>query len=152
MIWLTSTVTKLQDVGSNRIYHWPQILSNGPGFLGFGQCIKSIKAPEGGLHSPPTYSFPLYDYDPCISRMVNISTTTPQLKAAKAVVEAYGSRDLKNTSIFAKNFKFQSFPKTTDHYEETKAEHFQNYGGVLASYAKMDVSIQLRVPCFKLPG
>jgi len=74
--------------------------------------------------------------------MVNINATTPQLKAAKSVVEAYGSRDLKGSgSIFAKNFKFQSFPQTADHREETKGQHFQNYGGVLSSYAKMDTII-----------
>lgn len=74
---------------------------------------------------------------------VNIDATTPQLKAAKAVVEAYSSRDLSNSeSLFSKDFKFQSFPKSTEHHEETKGQHFQNYEGVLSSYAKMEVSIQ----------
>ena len=74
--------------------------------------------------------------------MVNINATTPQLRVAKAVVEAYGTRNLKNLEpIFAKNFKFQSFPQTTDHRQETKEQHFQNYGGVFSSYTKMDVSI-----------
>ena len=79
--------------------------------------------------------------------MVNINATTPQLKAAKAVVEAYSSCDLSDSeSLFSKDFKFQSFPKSTEHHEETKGQHFQNYGGVLSSYAKMEVSVQRADP------
>ena len=86
--------------------------------------------------------YPSYERSPHIFRMVNINATTPQLKAAKAVLEAYSSLNLKSSElIFAKNFRYQTFPKTTDHHEETKEEHFQKYKGVLAPYAKMDVCI-----------
>lgn len=72
--------------------------------------------------------------------MVNINATTPQLKLVKSVVEAYRSRDLVSSgSIFSKNFKFQSFPKTPDHVEETKGQHLENYGGLLSSFTKMEV-------------
>lgn len=75
--------------------------------------------------------------------MVNLDATTPQLKVVQSVVESYSSRDLENSaSIFSKDFKFQSYPKTTYHVEETKAEHFKKYGGVFPSYAKVEVSIQ----------
>ena len=76
--------------------------------------------------------------------MVNLNATSPQLKAVKSVVEIYGSRDLNSGSTFSKDFKFQSFPKTPDHVEETRGEHFKNYGGVLSSYAGMEVSAQHR--------
>jgi hypothetical protein len=73
--------------------------------------------------------------------MVNLNATTPQLKAVKRAVETYGSRDLSSGSIFSKDFKFQSFPKTPDHVEETKDKHVKKYGGVLSSYASMEVGI-----------
>lgn len=79
--------------------------------------------------------------------MVTIDATTPQLKVVKSVVEAYASRDLNSSaSIFSKDFKFQSFPKTAAHIEETKGKHFNNYGGVLSSYDRVEVSIQRRRP------
>ena len=79
--------------------------------------------------------------------MVNIDATTPRLKAAKRVVDAYSSRDLvKSGSVFSKDFKFQSFPRTPNHVEETKEEHFKNYRDVLSSYVKTEVSIPHRIP------
>ena len=75
--------------------------------------------------------------------MVVINPTTPQLKAAQRVVDAYGPRNFKDSeSVFSENFKFQSFPKTANHVEETKEEHFKNYRSVLSSYARKEVGIQ----------
>jgi hypothetical protein len=88
-------------------------------------------------------------YKPHVPRMVNLNATTPQLKAVKRVVDTYGSRDLNSATIFSKNFKFQSFPKTTDHVEEAKGEHVNNYGGVVSSYATMEVSIWSRRQTYK---
>lgn len=74
--------------------------------------------------------------------MVNLNPTTPQLKAVRTVVDTYASRDLNSSTIFSKNFKYQSFPKTADHVEETRDVHFQKYESVLSSYAKKVVSVR----------
>lgn len=44
--------------------------------------------------------------------MVNIDTTTPQLKAVKQIVDAITSRDLTTLELpFSKDFSFKTFPE-----------------------------------------
>ena len=105
--------------------------------------IRSYCRATSTLSQP--HPLPLHEHKPYLSRMVNLNGTTPQLKAAKRVVDAYSSRDLTNSgSVFSKDFKFQSFPKASEHVQETKGGHFQKYDPILGSFAKMEVRITLR--------
>jgi len=75
--------------------------------------------------------------------MVNLNATSPQLAVVKSVVDAFSSCDITNNeSFYSKDFKFQSFPKTVDHVEEAKEEHFKNYGGVVSTYTRSDPVFQ----------
>ena len=75
--------------------------------------------------------------------MANGDTTSPQMKLISKLLSDYGTRDLSDVGRFlSKDFKFQSFPETTNHPEETRGEHLENWGGTLASFAKMEVRTQ----------
>ena len=85
--------------------------------------------------------------------MVNIDATTPQLKLAKQLVEAYTSRDIdKVASLISKDFKLQTFPKTTDLPDEAGGAHIQKYGPILAALTKVEVRTQHQRMPFKFPG
>ena len=72
--------------------------------------------------------------------MINIDATTPQLKLAKDVTEAYLSRNLTSVAPYlSKNFTYQTFPKIADLPEVTKGGHVETYGAVLASFTQADV-------------
>jgi hypothetical protein len=76
--------------------------------------------------------------------MANFDVSTPQLKLVKQWIDAFSVLDTsKMDSLLCRNFKYQSFPKTIDVPEQTKAGFIQWFGGVFASMTKMKVSIQL---------
>ena len=69
--------------------------------------------------------------------------TTPQLKAAKDLFDAYCSRDIKNVEpLISKDFKFQTFPKIAEHPNEAKDAHFERYGKLLSKMSKVEVRLQ----------
>ena len=77
--------------------------------------------------------------------MVNIISTTPQLKVTKDLLDAYYTRDARNLEpLMSRNFKYQNYPKVADHPEENKEEHLKKYGAILASFPAVKVCIQRR--------
>ena len=75
--------------------------------------------------------------------MTNSDTPSPQMELILKLLSDYSTRDLSDVGQFlAKDFKYQTFPETVNHPEETKGEHLENWGGILASFAKMEVRIQ----------
>ncbi|KAF9779190.1 hypothetical protein BJ322DRAFT_1113547 [Thelephora terrestris] len=70
-----------------------------------------------------------------------INPTTPQLKAVKNFIDAYLTRDVKNVEpLISKDFKFQTFPKITEHPDEAKDAHFERYGPILTSLTKLEIT------------
>lgn len=78
--------------------------------------------------------------------MINIDATTPQLKATKKWIDTVCSLDIsKVVPLVSKNFKYQSFPKSTDLPEvdeQTKEAHIQWLGGLMTSITKFEVCPQ----------
>lgn len=69
-----------------------------------------------------------------------INPTTPQLKAVKNLFDAYCTLDVKNVEpLISKGYMFQTFPKITEHPDEVKDAHFERYGKLLSSMAKLEV-------------
>jgi len=75
--------------------------------------------------------------------MVNVNATTPQLKAVKNYLDAYTSLDVNNVErVLSKNFKFQTFPETTDLPEQAKGAYIERFRRASTLMTKMDVRIR----------
>jgi hypothetical protein len=75
--------------------------------------------------------------------MANFDASTPQLNVIKNWIDATSVLDTgKYDMVLARNFKYQSFPKTVDVPEMTKGKMVQWVAGVFASMTKMEVRIQ----------
>ena len=58
-----------------------------------------------------------------------VNANAPQLKAAQKWIDAYVALDAeKINTVFSKNYKHQTFPKSLGLPEETKEEYFQRFG------------------------
>jgi hypothetical protein len=80
-----------------------------------------------------------------------INPTTPQLKAAKNLMDAYLTLDVKNVKPFvSKDFKFQTFPKIDQHPVEARDAHFERYGALFSSLRKIEVRLQRRETVIKV--
>jgi hypothetical protein len=87
----------------------------------------------------------LHEHEHHTSRMVNFDASTPQLKVVKNWIDAYLTFDIKNVEPpISKNFQYQAFPETTDLPKETKENHIERYGEILAGTSKAEVRIQHR--------
>ena len=72
--------------------------------------------------------------------MADINTTTPQLKAVKRWIDAYASFDIqKIDSLFSRNFKHQTLPKSLGRAEETREDYIARLGGVLPMFTSFRV-------------
>jgi hypothetical protein len=88
-------------------------------------------------------------HKPHALRMANFEAGTPQLEVAKKWFDAVGVLDTgKIDSLLSRNFKYQSFPKTIDVPELTKAKYIQWFGGTFTSMTKIEVRIQRRRTTF----
>lgn len=75
--------------------------------------------------------------------MANFEASTPQLSVIKKWIDAYTSLDISKVEpLLAKNYQHQSFPESTDAPDETKGEHIQKWGQILAAAAKLEVRIR----------
>ena len=72
--------------------------------------------------------------------MADINTTTPQLKAVKRWIDAYASLDIqKIDSLFSRNFKHQTLPKSLGRDEETREDYIVRLGRVLPMFTSFRV-------------
>lgn len=77
--------------------------------------------------------------------MANFEASTPQLSVIKKWIDAYTSLDVSKVEpLLAKNYQHQSFPESTDLPDETKGQHIQKWGEILAAAAKLEVRIRCR--------
>jgi hypothetical protein len=75
--------------------------------------------------------------------MSNFEASTPQLSVIKKWIDAYTSLDISKVEpLLAKNYQHQSFPESPDAPNETKGEHIQKWGEILAAAAKLEVRIR----------
>jgi hypothetical protein len=86
--------------------------------------------------------------------MVDIDfTTSPQLKVVKALIDAYCSLELSNVlALLSKNYKFETFPKISDHPEETRERHIDKYGRILSLFTVLEVRSRSQEIAFDLAG
>ena len=83
--------------------------------------------------------------------MVVFDTSTPVLKAAKKLCDAYASLDTKNIEpLISENYQYEVVPQCTDFPSLTKEGHLKAWGGILAAVNKLDVRIRHRGAAFKL--
>jgi hypothetical protein len=83
--------------------------------------------------------------------MANFDASTPQLKLVKTWIESLAALDMNKVgTLLTRNFKYQSFPKTTDVPELTKETVVQWFGGIFASMTKMEVRIRRLRTTFEL--
>ena len=74
--------------------------------------------------------------------MNHIEGTTPQLKLADRLFEAYRTRDINNAVPFlSKNYTYRSFPKIADVPDQTKKDHIEQFGPKFAALEKFDVRV-----------
>ena len=75
--------------------------------------------------------------------MATVDASTPQLKVVQKWIDAYVSLDISNLdTVFSKDYKHQTLPKSMGIPEETKDEYTKRYGGVLPLFTKFEVRIQ----------
>lgn len=93
--------------------------------------------PHRSLSSPP--ATPRID----ASKMTDMDASTPQLKAAKALLDGYSSRDLDAVeSHLSKDFRYQTFPKVDRYPDQTKEEHVQFWRSKFSAFTKTKVRTQ----------
>jgi hypothetical protein len=82
--------------------------------------------------------------------MLDFDASTPQRKLVKTWIESLAALDMNKVgTLLARDFKYQSFPKTTDVPELSKESVVQWFAGIFASMSKMEVRIRRPRP-FKL--
>ena len=83
--------------------------------------------------------------------MVVFDTSTPVLRAAKELCDAYMTLDMNNIQpLLSKNYQYEVAPQCTDFPNLTKEGHLQLWGGVLAAVNKLEVRIRHWRAAFKL--
>lgn len=77
--------------------------------------------------------------------MATIDASTPQLRVAQRWIDAYAALDTnKINSLFSKDYKHQTLPKSTGLPEETKEEYIKRFGELLPVFTKFQVRIPRR--------
>lgn len=121
----------------------PRRPSIGPGF-GSGCYIK--KPPQNNPPPLPATALSttvLHESVNPTSRMNNLDTTTPQMRAVKGFMDAFISRDVESIKpLIAKDYTFQTFPKSAGTSDETEAQ-IQRHGRIMASLTKFEVRMTL---------
>ena len=75
--------------------------------------------------------------------MVDIPTTTPQLKLTKDLFDAYFTRDLKQVEPFlSKDYNYTTYPTVDHHPDQSKAEHIEFWKAKFASFHRVEVRAQ----------
>ena len=83
--------------------------------------------------------------------MSYFNAATPQLRLVDQSFKAYRTRDLNNAArFFSRNFTHKWFPKIAELPDETKEEHIDSLGSMLARLAKFDVSSRDQGSAFEL--
>ena len=73
--------------------------------------------------------------------MINFDPSSPQLNLVKQWFESYISLDTDNTDpLLSKNFRYESFPKSSGIPDQSREEHLEIWGTRLSSMDKLDVS------------
>ena len=77
--------------------------------------------------------------------MADFDASTPQLKAAKNLCDAYLSLDMNKAKLFlSKNYQGEMLPETDDFPKQTKESHSQTWGKIFSLVNKHEVRIQHR--------
>ena len=75
--------------------------------------------------------------------MSNSNANTPQVDVAKRWLEAYFGLDIENVKpLLAKNYQFQSFPKSANLSEETREQHIERWREAFGVLTKFEVGVQ----------
>ena len=75
--------------------------------------------------------------------MVDFDANTPQLKAAKRLIDAYVSLDLNNLeSILSKDYQYEAIPAIPEIPIQTKESHIQAWKDVYSLVSKQEVRIR----------
>ena len=83
--------------------------------------------------------------------MANFDATTPQLKAAKGIFDAFVARDLNKAEPFlSKDYVFKTFPKSAEFPDLRKDEYIQKYVAVLVLFAQAEVRAKRLGTAFEL--
>jgi hypothetical protein len=84
--------------------------------------------------------------------MADFDASTPQLQTVKKWIDSFISLDISKADLLiSRNFKFQSFPKSTELPEQpTKEAYIQWFGRVFALLATFSVRIHRRRTTRKL--
>jgi len=83
--------------------------------------------------------------------MASFEANTPQLKAAKRLIDAYVSLDLNNLEpVLSKDYKYEALPEVPGVPIQTKEAHLQMWKEVYSVVSKLDVRIRQRGTAFTL--
>ena len=82
--------------------------------------------------------------------MVELDTSTPQLKVVKKVAEAYASLDTNKIEPFlSKNYQYEPLPESTDLPKQTKESHLQMWREIISTLKKLGVRVRYRRTAFR---
>lgn len=74
--------------------------------------------------------------------MANIDATTPQLTVVKKWIDAHSALNLDHVELLmAKDFKFQTFPKSHKTPEERREHYIEKHKGMATAVTKAHVRI-----------
>jgi len=83
--------------------------------------------------------------------MVDFDANTPQLKAAKSLIDAYVSLDLNNLEpLLSKDFRYEALPEVPGVPIQTKEDHLQMWKEVYSVVSNLEVRIRCWGTAFKL--
>jgi hypothetical protein len=78
--------------------------------------------------------------------MMNFDASTPQLNVVKEWFESYMTLDTNNTEpLLSKNFRYESFPRSSDIPDQSKKTHVEVWGARLSSIDKLEAGIIRRL-------
>ena len=83
--------------------------------------------------------------------MVDLDTSTPQLKVLKKYLDAYTSLDLNNVRpLISKYYQYEPLPESPDIAKQGKERHIQEWKEIFSFLNKFEVRIPQQRTTFKL--
>jgi len=104
--------------------------------------------------SPPvflaaTFTITSTSINPTTSRMVDLDTSTPQLRLIKRLIDGYCSLDMNNVEpLLSKDYQCEILPAWIDLPKQTKESHLQMWGELFSPGRKAEVRIRHRGTIF----
>lgn len=74
--------------------------------------------------------------------MVDLDSSTPQLKVVKNLLNALTTLDVNNAGPYlSKNYQYEPLPESAELGGQTKEKHLQSWGEIFSSVKKFEVRI-----------